>query len=108
MTLLEDQITAKAHTDDGRVHVTFDATPYFEQATDAELRDLIDCDFANDYPADEVVIALAAQSAALTFMVAYIEWFHVGFECCIASNQARAWLRKYRPHLLAEADGGSV
>ena len=102
MSSPQRQIAAEAHTDDGMVRVTFDATSYFEQATDDELRALMECDFGYDYPADAVVYTLEQLSPALEFMVAYIRRLKAGFECSVNADQANEWIRHNRPYLFAE------
>jgi len=94
-------IPAEVHTDDHIISVDFDAEKWFEQATDDEIIDLIQCGFGGDYPADEV----ARRSS---------EWFPEidkvfdhrnpnedlsGFECSVFESAAIKWLTTNRPDL---------
>jgi len=101
------RIRAEAHSDDHRVEVDFDATPYFVAATDDELRELAATGWAHDYPADAVAQHVADHDPAVQRLFTYLEFIPtmpyssdtVGFECDVDEHDARAWLRLHRPAL---------
>ena len=49
-------IRANVHTDDRLYDVNFDATAWFERASDQEIIELAECGWRDDYPADAVPI----------------------------------------------------
>ena len=49
-----ESINSSVHTDDYKHDVPFNAILWFEQATDEEIINLIECEFRGDYPADAV------------------------------------------------------
>ena len=106
-------VQARATTDDHKVDVTFDATPWLRQATEAALLALAGCGFGGDYPADEVAhqsVTLLGD-AGLAKLFAYLEIVNqfpvreaVGFECRVDEDQARAWLKRHRPAVADQLD----
>ena len=93
-------IKAEAHSDDRASEVQFDATPWFEAATDQEIEKLAAAGWGGDYPADEVAMQMADSVDGLADMFKYIEIAHkirdVGFECHVDSDSALAWLKLHR------------
>jgi len=91
-------IRAEAHSDDRVYEISFDATPWFEQATTRELDALASCDFGGDYPADEVARYCADMNPELAAMFDYVRREHsrgIGFECYILDvNAAEKFIRK--------------
>lgn len=97
-------IKAEVHTDDYAFKVEFDATPWFEIATQEQIQKLADCGWGGDYPADDVAIAMGNYDTN-------VEQFWIqkenadkrqpqGFECRVDEEQAREWLTANRPHCL--------
>lgn len=99
-------IEAEAHSDDRVFEATFDATPYFEQASDAALEALAACGFGGDEPADRVAIFMAEQNESVAAIFSYLEVYNrprtretIGFECHVDEEQALLWLKEHRAHL---------
>jgi hypothetical protein len=99
-------IEAEAHSDD-RVHeVVFDAEPWFDQALDDEILDLVDIGYSHDYAADYVAEYFEDSDPRLSALFEYARrMFNVGFEVVVDSAAAEAWLRTHRPHLGNYLDG---
>ena len=96
-------ITAECHSDDHVREATFDATPWFEQASDGELVSLAECGWRGDYPADAVAQFMAEQSEPVRQVFEYIELVgDQGFECSVNTGDGETWLREHRPHLSKE------
>lgn len=87
---------AEAHSDDHASEVVFDATPWFEQASDEEIAALRACGWGGDYPADNVAIFMADHNEELARMFAYVEAAHnvkdIGFECHVVEKDVILWL----------------
>ena len=97
------RVSAEAHSDDHACEVTFDATPYFEQASDEDLFKLAVCGWGGDYPADTVAIFMADQpgQTQLTDLFKYLEIARrakdIGFECHVDAEEAMVWMEANRP-----------
>jgi hypothetical protein len=99
-------IAAECHSDDHVVEVSFDAEPWFAQASDEQIISLANCGWNGDYPADEVAIFVAGINEAVQRLFTYLELVshrkdHPGFECSVEVQSAIAWLAQYRPQLAA-------
>lgn len=105
-------IHATALTDDHIIQTNFDATLWFEQASDADILDLARCGWGGDYPADAVAQHFAKTDDGLKGLFAYLEAIRdlplkrdcCGFDCHVDEDEALAWLRQNRPHLLADIE----
>ena len=99
-------ISASCHSDDRRVEVSFDATFWFQQASDQELTDLAECSFRGDYASDAVAIFMAGKNKKGAGMFTHIEIMgqreSMGFECNVNANEAMDWSRRRHPHLIEE------
>lgn len=101
-------IEAYARSDDQRVKVDFDATKWFEQATDAEIVALARSEWGGDYEADAVAQFFneVGGKNSTHRLFKYLDIIHdsddCGFECHIDEEAARAWLRVHRPKLVVE------
>lgn len=94
-------IEATVHSDDHQRQETFDATPWFLIATDTELRELHDCGWGGDYPADTVVDYMDGRDHGVTRLFEYLHTHPgQGFECHVNPVSAQAWLSAHRPCLL--------
>jgi hypothetical protein len=51
-------IRADVRIDGSDLRVIFDATAWFEAATDTQIERLADCGWDGDYPADEVAVSM--------------------------------------------------
>ena len=102
-------ISAGANSDDDFVVVKFDASLWFEQASDDEIWELARTEWSYDYTADRVAQFMADHNGELLRMFAHIELVNkdqncnkTGFECYIDQGEAMAWLNENRPALAAE------
>jgi hypothetical protein len=104
----ELKVSAEAHTDDRKFEATFDATPWLFQASNDMLRDLANCGFGGDEPADRVARFFMDDEPSVTKIFRYLELRprmngpnsdEVGFECHVEAEQARGWIRANRPDL---------
>ena len=95
-------IRAEVHSDDYAAAAKFDATPWFEQASDNAIGELMECDYGGDEAAD----AVAEWSARLFDDVAgvfrYDELARCGFECHVNPDDAEAWIAANRPHAISK------
>ena len=104
-------IKAKAWSDDHNIEVEFDATAWFEGASNKEILDLAACDWRGDYPADEVAMFMADQVPALADLFRYLAIIAKdplkkdlgGFECAVDADQAHQWIKKHQSNILALA-----
>jgi hypothetical protein len=99
-------ICAEVHSDDYVRQVKFDATKWFESASDQEIINLINCDFGGDYPADRVAENLSVFNQELSDFFSYFDdkpvmlnGDTVGFECHVNVNEAESWIKNNRPNL---------
>ena len=98
-------IKAEIHTDDRKVEVTFDATPYFNQASDADIVALHDCGWGGDYPSDNVAIFCADINPEVAKLFNYLEIVRdQGFECNVDEASAILWLKENRKKLIRVGD----
>ena len=58
-------ICAECHSDDHNVEVAFDATRWFEQATDKQIAELAAVGWGGEYPADAVAEFMTDKSNEL-------------------------------------------
>ena len=104
-------IQPTAITDDYRIEIEFDATPWFEQATEDAIADIAGCAQGNGtwgggYPSDNVVMVLSDSDKRLDDLLRYCEitneWSSdgVGFECYVDAHDAEEWIRCHRPHIV--------
>lgn len=97
-------IRAEAHSDDMAATARFDATPWFEQASDLAIFALFACELGGDYPADQVALFFDDTPGydAVTDMYKYISAARgvgqgIGFECHVYEPDAMAWVLANRP-----------
>jgi hypothetical protein len=91
-------IRATVRVDDADLGVDFDATRWFEAATDAQIQALAECGWGGDYPADEVAGAMRTIREVDALFV-LIELRGAGYECSVDSRDALAWVAEHRPRL---------
>jgi hypothetical protein len=105
-------VSASANSDDNVVSASFNAAPWFAQASDEEIFALAAVDFCNDYPADGVANHFygAAGYEDVTRLFDYLGGHPktmtneaVGFEVEIDKYQAFAWIKERRPDLFETA-----
>jgi hypothetical protein len=103
-------IRAEVHSDDHKLRANFDATLWFEQADDAEIAELANCNWGGDCAADAVAEFMADYEPSVAKVFAYLDlepsnWGEpVGFECHVEAADARAWLKAHRSALYASLD----
>lgn len=99
-------IRAEVHSDDHNAKVEFDATKWFEQASDEEIIGLAKADFGGDYESDEVAEFFADTLTKPVFD--YLDHLRgsfgqrVGFECHVEPVDVRCWLDINRHDLLEQ------
>jgi len=101
-------IPAILRTEDEVYEQTFDATGYFEQASDQELLALAGQAFRCSDAADQVGFWAEGRSSKVRQLYAYLEARNqpgaksdCGSDVEIEEQAALAWLQKHRPHLIA-------
>lgn len=77
--------------------IFFDATAWFETATTVELRDLINCNFGGDYPADAVANHFRDLDDEVTEVLDLCDDMGSGFEVHVEPIGAIAWIAAHRP-----------
>jgi hypothetical protein len=99
-------VRAEVHTDDHRMEVDFDASPWFVQATNEDIAALAKIDWGGDYAADAVALFMEARHTGVEDLFAYLakrptmgKDDPVGFECHVNADDARQWLATHRPEL---------
>lgn len=91
-------IKASAHSDDRYHEIEFDAKEWFEQASDEDIKRLIECGFGGDYGADAVAEYFDGKIPEITRMFEHIGSINplsremVGFECYVDEFDARQWI----------------
>ena len=107
-------IRAEVHSNDMNAAVKFDATPWFEAASDMEIFALAECGVANpskwggDSPADEVARYMELKHRGVSFLFEYLSRMRLsetnsstGYECYVSGGDAVAWIKEHRPKLLS-------
>ncbi len=97
-------IRAEVHSDDMMFEAKFDATPWFEQASDTDILELAGCDWGGDYPADHVAEFMDGKDPDVSAVFVYLARVRntsnrCGFECHINDSMAMAWLHEHRPNV---------
>lgn len=104
-------IQAECHSDDFITKAEFDATTWFEQASDGEIEALAGCGWRGDYPADDVARYFEETETREVFdYVAMnpkmLNGDPVGFECSVDEAAAMAWLKEHRPEVCERISSG--
>ena len=99
------KINAQCHSDDYAHEIDFDCLSWFEQASDEEITDLIQCGYGGDYPADAVTLFYEDTNEEIADMMSACRATQglrdpVGFECHVDESTTLDWIRANRPHLL--------
>ena len=105
-------IRAEAHSDDHARKALFDATKWFEQASEDDIKELAKCEWGGDYPADRVAEFMeqydTAQWEKATTVADVFDYLSavnndyremIGFECEVDNIDALAWLKTHRPQI---------
>jgi hypothetical protein len=111
-TLTGEPILAEFWTDDRVVEASFDARPFFMQASSHDVSGIIACGYRGDYPTDAVAQYIADKrlNATVEQGFAYIGTMQAtgrknapGFECSVNQEQMLTWLDLNRQEVLAMA-----
>lgn len=98
-------ISAKCHSDDRVFEISFNALPWLAIAKVNEILELNNCEWANDYPADNVGYFMAPYNHEIAEMLRHAERMSkikpCGFECSVDPTEAMAYLEQYRPDVHA-------
>lgn len=104
-------IHANLRSDDGVASVSFDSTPWFEQASDQEIIDLAACGWGGDYAADEVSQHFSGGVTGQVFD--YLDTHPlretnnaIGHETRVDADEAIEWILANRP-AVANSLGGT-
>ena len=93
-------IPAEVHSDDFVYETSFDALPWFEQASDDEIVELAECEWGGDYPADDVARHFEDSDTDVAAVFNYAARTDNGFECHVEEEPAIKWLKANKPELL--------
>lgn len=104
--VLTPSIDAEVHDDGHQITAHFDAAAWFAQASEEDLWKLYSCGWARDYAADAVAEFYEDRDEGVKQMFELVRISQktrnpVGFECCVESDQAMAWLEIHRKPLWA-------
>ncbi len=87
-------IPSEVHTDDHANKISFDALPWFQQASAHEIKELYDCGWGGDYASDVV-----AEESVIWFPEIQTIFDHhnqnedlSGFECSVCEDSAQKWI----------------
>ena len=101
-------IRAECHSDDYCIEITFDATKWFEQADDEEIKALANCDWGGGEPSDSVsrFFGESTTQELYNYLHAISETSAAcGFECHVDADEALAWIETNRPGIYKYASG---
>lgn len=106
-------IQGKCRSDDYNVEIEFDATAWFEQASEADIIKLAECQWGGDYPADAVSEFFSDQETSRIFDYvsnhpAKLSNNAVGHETYVDSDQAVRWLEENRPEIAKAIEGWNL
>jgi len=91
-------IRAEVHSDDHKVEVSFDATTWFEQASQDEIESVAGCGWQFDYPTDNIAIWYSDTNEEVQKLFFYLGIVQdQGFGCSVNPEDALAWLSSNRP-----------
>lgn len=97
-------IRAEVHDDHFRTSSRFDATPWFEQASDDDILELAKIDWGGDQKADEVAEFFEQHNVGEPETVDEVfkatGVLDVGFEVSVEEADALKWVQANRPHLM--------
>jgi hypothetical protein len=89
---------AEVHSDDHKVEVNFDATAWFQQASEDEIVSVAACGWQYDYPTDNIAIWYSDTHAEVQKLFFYLGIVQdQGFGCSVHADDALAWLAMNRP-----------
>lgn len=100
-------IRAKVHSDDYLYEVNFDATQWFNSASDEGIRELAENGWGGNEMGDSVAQDAEAGNLDIAALLDYCRATRdlrnpVGFECYVNEDDAKAWIEVNRPVLWAQ------
>lgn len=103
-------VAATVHSDDKEVDAKFDASPWFEQATEDNILDLARDQYKHEASSDVIAEFMADRDPKVKDVMNYVAERNVrlreagdeaeGFGCVVDEDQALEWVEKNRPYLL--------
>jgi hypothetical protein len=97
-------IRAEVHDDEFRTSARFDATAWFEQASDKDILDLAKIDWRGDYAADCIAEFFEGRDVGTPDSVddvfAAVNVLDTGYEVSVEPEDAMRWIEKHRPQLM--------
>lgn len=103
-------VKATVHSDDKEATATFDAAPWFEQATEDQLLDLAREEYKYDATSDAVAEFMAARLGEVKEVMDYVAERNAklkadgkeeeGFGCAVTEDDVLEWVEANRPYLL--------
>lgn len=101
-------IRAEVHDDDFKISSMFDATPWFEQASNQEILELAQINWRGGIAADCVAEFFEGRNVGAPHTVDdvfnMISVLDIGYEVSIEPCDAMSWVKKNRPHLMDKID----
>ena len=95
------KVTATLTDDEKRLdNITFDASLWFEQASDKEILDLSSKGWRSSYEADQVGEFFGSGETANPRIVEFFDRKVAGFEVYVNDDEAVAWVKVSRPSLV--------
>lgn len=95
--------------DDHGPVIRFDATPWFEQASDDDIRALRQEEYGCGYESDCVAEFVADRDATVAGFFSYLSFRNdhgrgsgSGYTVRIGDKDAESWIAEHRPHLAAK------
>ena len=102
-------IRAEVHDDEFRTSARFDATAWFEQASDVEIVELAKIDWRGDQPADAVAEFFEGHQIGTPDTVEdvfkAVNVLDTGYEVSVEPEDAVRWVKANRPHLMEQING---
>lgn len=103
-------VAATVHSDDKEVDAKFDASPWFEQATEDNILDLARDQYKHEASSDVIAEFMTDRDPKVKDVMNYVAERNVrlrevgdeaeGFGCVVDEDQALEWVEKNRPYLL--------
>ncbi len=103
MNTVSPKIRAEVHGDDFAYTAKFDASPWFQIATQEEIVALAAIDWGGDYAADEVARFFEVRPGYDDVGDVFNDAARrkTGFECHVHDGDAKIWLNEFRPDVFA-------
>jgi hypothetical protein len=93
-------IPAECHSDDHAVQVAFDALPWFQSATDAQIEAVARDEWGPESTTDAIALFMESKCERVRFMFEYVHVRNqiedIGYGCTVDGEKALAWLKDNR------------